>query len=73
MASEISGTKLSNTIALLGGNSAFLALVLTMLIALIMGMGVPTPAAYITTAAVMAPALIRLGIDMLTAHMFISF
>ena len=67
------GLKLSNTIALVGGESSFLALVLTMCIAIIMGMGVPTPAAYITTAAVMAPALIRLGFESLTAHMFIFF
>lgn len=67
------GIKLSNTIAALGDQSTFLALLLTMCVSLIMGMGVPTPAAYITTAAVMAPALVRLEFEMLTAHMFIFF
>ena len=55
------------------GASAFLAMVFAMVVAIILGMGVPTTAAYAIAAAVVAPGLIRIGVPPLTAHMFIFY
>jgi TRAP transporter 4TM/12TM fusion protein len=48
----------------------FLALPLVMLASLLLGMGVPTTAAYIMVAALAVPALVELGVDRLAAHLF---
>ena len=50
-----------------------LLLVLTMVVSLIMGMGVPTTAAYLVLASLVAPTMIQLGIPPLAAHMFIFY
>ena len=55
------------------GTSAFLAMVFAMVVAIILGMGVPTTAAYAIAAAVVAPGLIRIGVPPLSAHMFIFY
>ncbi len=55
------------------GTSAFLAMMFAMIVAIILGMGVPTTAAYAIAAAVVAPGLIRIGVPPLTAHMFIFY
>ena len=52
---------------------AFFALLLTMVTAIILGMGLPTTAAYLILATVVAPALADLGVPLLTAHMFVFF
>jgi TRAP-type uncharacterized transport system fused permease subunit len=57
----------------IAGTSAFLAMVFTMVVAIILGMGVPTTAAYAIAAAVVAPGLIRIGVEPLVAHMFIFY
>jgi TRAP-type uncharacterized transport system fused permease subunit len=44
-----------------------------MVIAILLGMGMPTTAAYAVAASVVAPGLIRLGIDPLTAHFFVFY
>lgn len=49
------------------------ALFLTMIACLVMGMGLPTTASYLICAAVTAPTLVQLGLSALTAHMFIFF
>jgi TRAP transporter 4TM/12TM fusion protein len=55
------------------GASEFLAMVFAMLVAIILGMGVPTTAAYAIAGAVVAPGLIRIGVPPLSAHMFIFY
>ena len=55
------------------GTSALLAMLFAMVVAIIMGMGVPTTAAYAIAAAVVAPGLIRIGVAPLVAHMFIFY
>ena len=65
--------RLTSAIVGLSGTSLFLALLLTMLAALILGMGIPTTAAYITCVAVVAPALTKLGIETFVAHMFVLY
>jgi TRAP-type uncharacterized transport system fused permease subunit len=48
----------------------FVALILTAVIALILGMGLPTPAVYLTVAVLIVPALVRMGAPELASHMF---
>lgn len=67
------GLKLSSLIIMIAGANLFLALVLTAIIVIILGMGLPTTASYLVAAAIMAPALVKLGISPLQSHMFIFY
>ena len=66
-------TKLSSLIVALGQNSVFLCLVCSMLVCTLLGMGLPTTAAYVLGASVLSPALITLGISPLAAHLFVFY
>lgn len=66
-------TKLSNIIVSLGENSVFLCLVCSMVVCILLGMGLPTTAAYVLGASVLSPALIALGIPALSAHLFVMY
>jgi TRAP-type uncharacterized transport system fused permease subunit len=50
-----------------------LLLVLTMLCGIILGMGMPTPAAYIILAVLLAPGLVEVGVPLLAAHLFVMY
>ena len=65
------GYRISSILTSVAGTSMLLLLVLTMVVSLIMGMGVPTTAAYL--ASLVAPTMIQLGIPPLAAHMFIFY
>jgi len=67
------GGKFSGMLFDMAGRSLFPALLITMVICLILGMGMPTPSAYILTAVVAVPALLRLGIPAISAHMFVLY
>lgn len=67
------GTKLSNLIILLSQGQLIIALILTMLTSIVLGMGLPTTAVYLVVVTVVAPALVNMGIPLLTAHMFVFF
>jgi TRAP transporter 4TM/12TM fusion protein len=67
------GSKISGLIVATSGGIPLIALVLTMLVAIILGMGLPTTAAYLILATVVAPALAKMGVPLLTAHMFVFF
>jgi TRAP transporter 4TM/12TM fusion protein len=67
------GVKFSLVTITLSNGNLFIALVLAMIITVISGMGAPTPAAYVLAASVVAPALIGMGIQGLTAHMFLYY
>jgi len=67
------GLKFSSLIVTLSGGSLMVALMLTMAASLILGMGLPTAAAYILVATLAAPALINLGVNTLAAHMFVFY
>jgi len=56
-----------------GEKSLFLSLVLTMLVCLILGMGIPTIPNYIITSAIAAPALLQLGVPLIVSHMFVFY
>jgi len=53
--------------------SHLLALVFAMFISILLGMGMPTTAAYAVAASVVAPGLVQLGIEPLTAHFFVFY
>ena len=65
--------KMAGIIVTLSGGILIVALVLTMILAIILGMGMPTTAAYIVAAAVLAPAISQMGLDLVTAHLFIFY
>ena len=67
------GLKLSAFIISISGGHVWLALILTAVIALIMGMGLPTTAAYIVVGTMAAPALIKMGLLPLAAHLFVFY
>jgi len=57
----------------LGEHSLFLSLLLTMLICLILGMGIPTIPNYIITSSLAAPALLDMGVPLIVSHMFVFY
>jgi len=64
------GLAFTSGIVHLSGNILFIALLLIMAASLVLGMGLPSTAAYILTAALTAPALVAMGVDILAAHLF---
>ena len=67
------GARFSNLLLGLAGVSQLLALFFAMCIAILLGMGMPTTAAYAVAASVVAPGLVELGIPQLTAHFFVFY
>ena len=67
------GLSFSSMITELAGNSTIVALVFTMLVTILLGCGLPTTAAYIVPAILVAPALEKYGINLLAAHLFIFY
>lgn len=67
------GLTFSSAMMSLSGTSVLLALILAMIVAVVMGMGLPITATYITAAAVLGPALIKIGIEPIAAHLFLYF
>ncbi len=67
------GQLLLNTLVPIAQDSMFLALFLTMLCCIVLGMGVPTTANYVIMATITAPILIKMGIPALAAHMFVFY
>lgn len=57
----------------IGRESLFLALVLTMLTCLVLGMGIPTIPNYIITSSLAAPVLLELGVPLIVSHMFVFY
>ncbi|MGE0715383.1 MAG: TRAP transporter permease [Alphaproteobacteria bacterium] len=64
---------LSTVITSLSDGNLFIAGVLLMITTLILGMGVPTTAAYIIGASIGAPILVKLGVPVLGAHLFVFY
>ncbi|PWJ15904.1 TRAP transporter permease [Jannaschia seohaensis] len=67
------GARFSAVLLDLAGVSQLLALFFAMCIAILLGMGMPTTAAYAVAASVVAPGLVQLGIPQLTAHFFVFY
>ncbi|HEY7217410.1 MAG TPA: TRAP transporter permease [Candidatus Binatia bacterium] len=67
------GFTLTFTLLNLGQSSAILLLILTALVSIILGMGMPTTAVYVLLAVLVAPGLAKLGILPIAAHLFIFY
>lgn len=67
------GFNLAMTLTQLGGRSLILMLVLSAIVCLILGMGMPSVAAYAMVAVLVAPAFTELGVSPMAAHMFIFY
>jgi len=67
------GLNMANAIIQLGQSNLMLTLLLTMVTCMILGMGLPSIPAYLITATMAAPALVKLGIPPLAAHMFVFY
>jgi TRAP transporter 4TM/12TM fusion protein len=67
------GFTLTLTLLEVGQSSAILLLVLTAVVSIILGMGMPTTAVYVLLAVLVAPGLSKLGILPIAAHLFIFY
>jgi TRAP transporter 4TM/12TM fusion protein len=65
--------RLSSIMIALSGGELFPLMIITMLISLILGMGLPTSAVYVVLATLVVPAMVRLGVEPLAAHMFVFY
>src|SRR6188472_4574642 len=72
---SISGLAFGMTMQLLtlSGENVFLLLLLIAVLAFVLGIGLPTVSVYILTATLLAPALIKLGVTPMAAHMFVMY
>ena len=67
------GVTLSSLIVSFAGDSTVLVAIVVGLVCMVMGMGLPTTAAYVLVAAVLAPAMTAVGVEPLTAHLFVFY
>jgi TRAP transporter 4TM/12TM fusion protein len=67
------GLRFTSLVVSLAGDSLIPALVLTMVAGVVLGMGMPTTPAYIVQAALLIPALIKLKVPLVAAHMFVFY
>lgn len=67
------GIKLSNVLLSVGDGSVIITLVLAMLICIILGMGMPTTAAYLLASSTLASTLVTLGHEPLASHLFLFY
>jgi len=67
------GMKLSTMLIEVAGGNLLALLFLTMIASLILGMGMPTTACYIVLAVLVAPALIKMGVVPIAAHLFVFY
>jgi TRAP transporter 4TM/12TM fusion protein len=67
------GTIFGSWLIGIGKSSMFLALVLTMIFSLILGMGIPTIPNYIITSSLAAPILLQLDVPLIVSHMFVFY
>ena len=67
------GFTLTFTLLNIGQSNAVLLLILTAIVSMILGMGMPTTAVYVLLAVLVAPGLAKLGILPIAAHLFIFY
>jgi TRAP transporter 4TM/12TM fusion protein len=72
---SISGLAFGMTLQLIGlsGDNVFLLLLIIAVLAFVLGIGLPTVSVYILTATLLAPALVKLGVTPMSAHMFVMY
>lgn len=67
------GLTFSSVIMSLSGTSIIFSLILAMVVSIVLGMGLPITATYITAAAILGPAIVDLGVEPIAAHLFLYF
>lgn len=67
------GLKFTSLITTLSGGNLVIAMVIAAVVAIILGMGLPTVPAYIVMSSLVAPALIQMGATPIAAHMFVLY
>lgn len=67
------GFKMSLILTAVAGGNALLLLVLTALVCIVLGMGMPTAVVYIMLAVLVGPTLVQLGVEPLGAHLFLFY
>jgi TRAP-type uncharacterized transport system fused permease subunit len=72
---NISGLAFGLTLELIGltGNSLFVLLLIAAAIGIVLGLGLPTVGVYVLMATLVAPALIKLGVTPMAAHMYVMY
>jgi TRAP transporter 4TM/12TM fusion protein len=72
---SVSGISFGLTLQLiaLSGDNLFVLLLLTAVISIILGMGMPTVSVYVLTASLLAPSLVKLGVTPMAAHMYVMY
>ncbi len=67
------GLEFTDLVLAAAGNHMLIALILTMVAGILLGMGMPTAPAYIMQTALLVPALVKLGVVVEAAHMFVFY
>lgn len=67
------GLRISGLITVLSGGSIFIMAILTAVVCILLGMGLPTSACYIVLSVLVAPAMVSMGVATVSAHMFILY
>ena len=67
------GARLTGILIETAGGNIFVLLLMGLMICIILGMGMPTPIAYLLVALFVAPALVEVGIPRLAAHLFLLY
>jgi TRAP transporter 4TM/12TM fusion protein len=72
---NVTGLSFNLTYALVqvGGGSAIILLLLSAIVCIILGMGLPTLGVYVLLAALVAPALVQVGIEPIAAHLYVLY
>ncbi len=65
--------KFSHLVFMISGGNLFLSLVMAAALTVILGLGMPTPSAYIMAAVLIAPVMVDLGLDVLASHLFLLY
>lgn len=67
------GMKAANVIITMSGGEMGWTLILAAVVTIILGLGMPTPSAYILAAVLVGPALVKVGLPILESHMFLLY
>jgi TRAP-type uncharacterized transport system fused permease subunit len=67
------GFRLSELLIMVAAGKPFIVLIMAMVIAILLGMGLPTPIAYLISGVFVAPAMVEVGFSELSAHFFVFF
>ena len=67
------GFSLSYVLVTIGGGNVWILLVISAIVCIILGMGMPTVGVYVLLATLVAPSLVKVGITPMAAHMFVMY